>query len=303
MKLFSDTLPFYKANFHTHTTCSDGCKTPREVMELYRGQGYDILAITDHRKVTIPDPAEIPEGLLLIPGIELDHMLPGQAVHILGLGMEERIVFAWSKLGTPQQAVNAIRDQGGLAVLAHPAWSLNTPQFMASLEGLCGTEIWNSVSTLPYNGDRADSSSLLDVMAASTGRTLPVFANDDTHFYGTEFGAGWTMVQAEAKTVPAVMAALRAGSFYATRGPELRQIEVQDSEVWVDCSPAETVVFYTAKPWSEYRVVRAQPGEEMTRAHYRLTKDEGFLRVQVIDKEGRSAWSGQYRLAGYEIVP
>lgn len=303
MKLFSDTLPFYKANFHTHTTRSDGRKTPAEVMALYRERGYDVLALTDHRKVTIPDPAEIPEGLLLIPGIELDHMLPGQAVHILGLGMTERIVFAWSKLGTPQQAVDAIRDCGGLAVLAHPAWSLNTPDFMASLNGICGTEIWNSVSTLPYNGDRADSSSLLDVMGASMGRTLPVFANDDAHFYGTELGAGWTMVQAKEKTAPAVMEALRSGSFYATRGPEIRQIEVQDGEVWVDCSPAETVVFYTALPWSEWRVVRAQPGESLTRAHYRLSRDEGFLRVQVIDRSGMSAWSGQYRLAGFEIVP
>jgi hypothetical protein len=38
---------------------------------------------------------------------------------------------------------------------------------MRSLTGLSGVEIWNSVSTLPMNGDRAESTSLMDVTWAS----------------------------------------------------------------------------------------------------------------------------------------
>lgn len=288
MKLFSDSLPFLKANFHTHTTMSDGRKTPAEAMTMYRSAGYDVLALTDHRKVTAPDPADIPEGLILIPGIELDFMLPEQAVHIIGLGMSERIVFAWQPLGTPQQAIDAIRDCGGEAVLAHPAWSLNTPTFMASLKNVLATEIWNSVSTIPYNAARADSSSLLDVLCASTGCTLPVFASDDTHFYGAEFAVAATMIQADARTPEAVMAALRAGRFYATQGPTFRQIEIVDGEVRVTCSPAETIIFYSALPWSDHRV---RTGHNMTESVYRLERDEKFIRVQIIDAQGRSAWS------------
>ena len=86
MKLFSESLPFYRGNLHAHTTCSDGQKTPKECMADYRAAGYDFLSITDHRMVTKPDPAEIPEGLVMIPGIELDYTMPDQWVHIQGLG-------------------------------------------------------------------------------------------------------------------------------------------------------------------------------------------------------------------------
>ena len=35
MKMFSDTLPFYKANFHCHTDRSDGRLTPEECAAFY----------------------------------------------------------------------------------------------------------------------------------------------------------------------------------------------------------------------------------------------------------------------------
>ncbi len=60
MRLFSDSVPFFRANFHTHTTESDGRATPEEAMKQYREAGYDILALTDHRKITRPDPSLIP---------------------------------------------------------------------------------------------------------------------------------------------------------------------------------------------------------------------------------------------------
>lgn len=293
MKLFLDDQPFLKGNFHTHTTCSDGRKTPAEAMALYRAEGYDVLAITDHRKVIVPEKSEVPEGLLVLTGIELDYMLPGQAVHIVGIGVDEGVVDRWDPNGPPQQGVDAIRAGGGEAILAHPAWSMNTPQFMASLTGLVGTEIWNSVSTLPYNGDRADSSSLLDVMCASTSQVLPVFANDDAHFYGSDFASGATMVQATERTVPAVMQALREGRFYATRGPRIHQIEITDDLVRVDCSEAEAVVFYSARPWSSDRNVL---GHGLTHAEYPLSPADGFIRVQVIDAQGKSAWSAPVKV-------
>lgn len=291
MKLFDERLPFYRANLHTHTTCSDGRRTPAEAMALYREAGYDILAITDHRRVTATE--NVPEGLLMLPGIELDFTLPGMAVHILGLGMSEEIAEVWDAKGTPQQAIDAVRACGGEAVLAHPAWSLNTPDFIASLQHVCATEIWNSVSTLPYNGDRADSSSLLDVTGASTGRLLPVFASDDTHFYGAEFARGATMIQAETLTVPAVMEAIRAGRFYATCGPEIRQITVENGTVHVECSAAEAVVFYSALPWSSHRCCL---GSGLTQAEYTILPGDHFIRVQVVDAQGRSAWASPFQV-------
>lgn len=104
-------------------------------MAAYRALDYDVLAITDHREVTRPAADEIPAGLMLIPGTELDFLLPTQAVHLLGLGVSPDIADCWNPNGTPQQAIDSIRACGGRAVLAHPAWSLNTTELMCPSAG------------------------------------------------------------------------------------------------------------------------------------------------------------------------
>lgn len=285
MKIIDNAKPVFKANFHTHTTFSDGRRTPSEAMAAYRQLGYDVLAITDHRKVTHPEDA--PQGLLTIPGVELDLTLGHQAVHLLGLGVDDSIMDGFDCHGTPQQAIDLIRAHGGQAMLAHPAWSLNTPEFMAGLKGLCGVEVWNSVSDVPYNAARADSSSLLDVTAA-LGNPLPFAANDDTHFYGAELGRGATMVQADTCTVSGILEALAAGRFYGTQGPRFEEITLQDGCLHVRCTPAETIIFYSNLVWVDGRTIM---GHDLTEATYPISATESFVRCQIIDREGRSAWS------------
>lgn len=43
-----ETVNKYKANYHTHTTRSDGTETPAEKIEAYANYDYDILALTEH---------------------------------------------------------------------------------------------------------------------------------------------------------------------------------------------------------------------------------------------------------------
>lgn len=290
MKVFADNKAFYRANLHTHTTCSDGKQTPAEAMALYRGLGYDILAITDHRKVTQPD--NVPEGLLILPGLEMDYMLPAQAVHILGIGVDEAILADGEQPASPQEAVDAVNALGGCAILAHPAWSLNTTEFIVSLKGVTASEVWNSVSNIPFNAMRADSSSLLDT-ASANGQVLPMVASDDTHAYDFEIAQGWTMIQAEEKTVPAVIAALKAGRFYATQGPSFHQIEMEEGVLRISCSAVDTIIFYSNTPWVKGRT---HAGEGQTGAEYIVQPKDTFVRCQIIDKDGRSAWSSPIRV-------
>ncbi len=46
--LLSENGSFYKANLHCHSTYSDGSLTPEELKELYKANGYSIIAYTDH---------------------------------------------------------------------------------------------------------------------------------------------------------------------------------------------------------------------------------------------------------------
>ena len=48
--LISPSKKQYKANLHCHSILSDGKKTPDELKEMYKRNGYSILAITDHER-------------------------------------------------------------------------------------------------------------------------------------------------------------------------------------------------------------------------------------------------------------
>ena len=62
-----------KGGLHCHTTRSDGRVTPEDVMKMHKENGYDFLAITDHRRYNMKNFA--PElGLTIIPGMEVDNV-------------------------------------------------------------------------------------------------------------------------------------------------------------------------------------------------------------------------------------
>lgn len=292
MKIIDGSRPIYKANFHTHTTCSDGVKSPQEAMTIYRALGYDILSITDHRSVTHVENA--PDGLLVIPGIELDTTNP-QTVHVLGIGVTDGVTDGYTQRSTPQEMIDAIRSHGGEAILAHPAWSMDDPRLMTSLHGLCGAEVYNSVSDVPYNGARADSSSLLDVTAL-LGQPLNFFANEDTHFYGAELGKSATMVQCDALTTESVLDALRFGHFYASQGPRFEEIIWEDGCLKIRCTPVKMIIFYSDAPWMPGRTTT---GEGLTQGTWKADPmKESFVRCQIVDEQGKSAWTSPIKVRG-----
>lgn len=83
--------PEFRADLHCHSTCSDGTKTPEQLLNIAKEIGLSALSITDHDTkeayaVAIPFAKEL--GISLIPGIELSAHLDGISVHILGYGFD-----------------------------------------------------------------------------------------------------------------------------------------------------------------------------------------------------------------------
>lgn len=286
MNLFTSGVPFWKGNLHCHTTESDGLLSPSEVKALYKSMGYDFLALTDHRLMT--EDTHMEDGMLLLSGTEMDFDLPGEVIHLIGVGMNPQYR-SYGILRSAQNCINLFRQCGGRAILAHPAWSLNTLSTLTGLRGLTATEIYNSVSTYPWNADRADSSVLLDI-AASHGRLHRFVASDDSHRYNGEAGNGFTMIQAEELTQESLFQALDEGRFYCSQGPRFEQITVEDGHVKVVCSPVDTILFCSNRVWA---AGRCKTGKNMTSGCYDLSANPGetFVRVQIIDRQGRSAWS------------
>ena len=197
-----------KVNLHMHTTLSDGSKTPEEAAEIYKKAGYDVVAITDHW--IHRDSGEI-GGLRILSGAEYN-IGGGDAstgvYHILGIGCSKKPNL--TQEAGPQKIIDEVHHCSGIAILAHPAWSLNTAQQAAALNGVDATEIFNSVSdegesSRPYSGDFVDT-------AACQGLFYPLVADDDTHMYNCDETKAWIML--EAKITDSDEALLQASDSY-----------------------------------------------------------------------------------------
>ena len=286
MKLFDESLNWYKGNTHTHTTISDGDKRPEESIEIYRAKGYDFLALTDHRKVSFP---QMNGNMLLTGGVELDYMLADQCIHIVGIGLKGMPQLEPDMRGPNAQAgIDAINACGGLAILAHPAWSLNTLEGTFGLTGIAAMEIYNSTSGTPWNAARADSSAFVDI-TYTHGKYTPLVAADDSHTYTGEHTKSYTMVNARELTLECILDALRAGRMYASQGPRFIQVEYTGDTITVDCSPVVRAVFYSNLFWSGKRTFE---GDGLTHIEYPIKKGERYIRVQLDDADGNSAWTG-----------
>ena len=279
-----------KVGLHTHTTHSDGKATPEEAAAIYKAAGYDAIAITDHWVYHHRDTVS---GLKIISGCEYNvgsQNTMGDVMHIVGIGMrtDPGLVRATA---SRQEVIDGIHAAGGLAILAHPAWSLNTPQEAMSLSGFDGVEIYNTVSekgqsSRPYSGYFVD-------LLANMGVAYPLVAADDTHMYGgIDNCKACVMVKTEDDSVDAILAAIRRGDFYATQGPELH-VRREGNKLIADCSECVTIDFLSNSAWVADKMTR---GQNLVHAEYTIKPWEKWVRVEVCDDQGRFAWSSVIRV-------
>ncbi|MCR5218628.1 PHP domain-containing protein, partial [Treponema sp.] len=84
-------------DLHTHSTASDGTKSPSELVRYAFSKGINIMALTDHDTTAGIEEAKkeaaaiVKEGhdFIFIPGIELNIQWPTGEFHLLGLGLKE----------------------------------------------------------------------------------------------------------------------------------------------------------------------------------------------------------------------
>lgn len=223
-----------KINLHMHTTVSDGAKSVNEAVKIYKDAGYDAVAITDHWKMGHSD---IIDGIRIISGIECN-VNCGDAqkgvYHILGINCKNELNVSGND--SPQKIIDEINRSGGIAILAHPAWSINRPNQTAQLKGIDITEIYNSVSdahesSRPYSGYFVDT-------CACMGKMYSLIATDDTHYYdGSDDVKSYIMLECEENaTDDEIIQAIKAEKFYSTQGPELH-IRRENNKIIINCSP------------------------------------------------------------------
>lgn len=239
---FSNPGHFYRGNIHTHSTRSDGVRTPEEVCRTYREAGYDFLCLSDHfmERFGFPIVDTTPyrtESFTTIFGAEI-HALENshhELWHLLACGLP----LDFAPLSDGEDAVSLARRAvaaGAFLGIAHPQWSQLTIEDGRQMAGIAhSVEVYNTGCHLEC--DRPDGTALLDALL-SEGHRLTGYAADDAHFKSRDYLGGWMMVKAEANEPEALLAAMKAGAFYSSRGPVIEAIEVAGKMISIDCAPA-----------------------------------------------------------------
>jgi len=284
---------WFKGNIHTHSVASDGTRTPEELVEMYLEGGYDFLSITDHG-IVLDISGLDGKGLLLIPGGEMciGKSEAGQFYHILAFGVKGTMPFKDFDYDLDaQKVIDHINEVGGIPIIAHPYWSgLNHGDIMA-LSGYHGVEIYNT--SCAYERNTGLSASHIDGLIAA-GLEPFIYAVDDQHAAGRaqvpiDACGAWISVKAESLSVEHIMEAVMKGHFYSSTGPEIKDISIDDDGVIsVECSPVKYISFVSTP--SLGMKFHAE-GEPLTNAVYPGRPGETYVRVEVTDYEGRTAWS------------
>ena len=208
----------FKANFHTHTTRSDGRMNPQTVVDKYHSLGYKVLAITDHNQVTYPWTSfadmkassvsyqRLEEGQLEEDEIVLENRDPQQ----LGMfAIEANELSRHHDMGsyftnhngtvTEEESLEATAARNGLLMFNHPGrytdrnpeiyttdWYVN---LLEKYKHIVGIEIYNQGDRYPH--DRKLYDAILTQMMPD--RQVWAYSNDDMHHSST-LGRNWNVM-------------------------------------------------------------------------------------------------------------
>ena len=242
---------YYKADFHMHTTHSDGYEPPEHVVTAARECGLDIIAVTDHNafsgSVAAREKAsEMGLDMTVITGEE--YSLEYSPMHILALGTEEEIERKYltkQVLDMPetkkilesgldlscdpelyactQVLLDQVSKKGGISILAHPYWKpigpdgyrSDTPENVYIELGkdrrFDGIEVISGSPEGEFNVSNRQATLARMILGSFDG--VPIIGITDSHYYSTDeiSGRHFTVVFARSKDEKDVLDALRNG--------------------------------------------------------------------------------------------
>ena len=322
---------FYKANLHCHTTVSDGRLTPEQVKQLYVKNGYSVIAYTDHDILLSHSDLDDDNFLALHGyEMEIDENVdvPFQrkkTCHMCFIALDpdnmtqvcyhrEKYLFGgapklrhkikfdeslpdYERAYTPERINDMIRigrENGFFVTYNHPYWSLETLNEYGKLRNLNAMEIVNNSCLV---GGYADyNEKIYDEMLVA-GACKYCISTDDNHNVFPEGDprndscGGFTVIKAPCLDYKQITSALVNGNFYASQGPEIHDLWIEDDCVHITCSNATSIKMNTGIRVSE--IEYAKDGE-LTKASFKLRDDFIYFRLTVTDERGKHANTNAY---------
>lgn len=310
---------FYIANLHCHSTKSDGVMTVEKLKEHYKAAGYSIIAFTDHEHL-IDNSYLNDDSFLALTGCEVaikekpkDSTLKNTRMkvchlnfiakeagnidtpcynsvydHFINDEIKDEIVHTcgeyervYSHKGISEM-IKIANDNGFLVTYNHPRWSLENATDYLGYEGLWAVEIYNN--DVNISGIYEYDINVYDDFLRA-GKDLACVATDDNHIPEDCCG-GKTVINADRLDYASVICAMEEHRLYATTGPMIHELYIEDGVVTLTFSGGKYATMSTAGR----RVKRKEAtgnGENTVKFH--LGETDGYVRFDVVDEYGRRA--------------
>lgn len=290
----------YKANLHCHTTVSDGKFTPAQIKDFYKSKGYHAVAFTDHQVCT-PHPELTDADFVALTGIEIAYGI-GKSTSIHACGIARDPMVQLEHPNDPEndiQKLNAgirlLNKKGFITTLNHPRWSGIAPADLAKIQGFANMEVVNGYEMV-LDG-YGDSSACYEAELRA-GRKVRPLAADDSHTMsapgvcGYEYFRGFTVLKAPELSYSALIDALDTGAFYASTGPMIHNLWLEDGILHLECDPVCGV--YVHGTLYSHRAARVTGEDTITAIDLDVSKlcaTSDYLFVKVVNTRGEQAWA------------
>jgi PHP family Zn ribbon phosphoesterase len=216
----------YLADFHIHSTFSDGRMTVSEIVDFYGRRGFGAIAITDHlcdEATYLGQAAHLLEktltretfpyylavlhrealrardqyNMILIPGVEItkNYFQYSRSAHVLALGVSRYL----SAEPDMSDIIDSIHDQSAIAIAAHPVSTRKAePQTF---------HLWDRRTEFRYKMDAWEVASGPHLFDEVKDSGLPLLASSDLH-HPDQMTSWKTLVESE-RHPEAVLRAIR----------------------------------------------------------------------------------------------
>lgn len=297
-------MRWYRGNVHAHSARSDGDINVAGVVAWFASRGYDWIAITDHNTGLGREHAEhLSERfkILVVPGNECTG-----TGHVVGLGVTESCDARKLKLNHPsvakslQTAVDWIRDQGGVPVLAHPNWG-NTygAEVMASIRDCNLFEVHNAspdCNTFAAGG-KPGTDEIWNATLNLGARYFGLGSDDSHHYLPEKFHVGHatahggecsTYVECASLTVAHVLKALEEGRCVASAGAIPVKVRHSRSAYDIAIDDPYKHFTFTTQFVGPDGVLAEVHGRQ---ASFSLRSRPSWVRARIFCSSGRYLWT------------
>jgi hypothetical protein len=180
--------------------------------------------------------------------------------------------------------------------MLHPGLNnlpLEVAERLPALHAVHAVEVYNHNAAMAVPSDRAYGAYMLDGLLEG-GRKVLANAGDDAHFgHPLDRFGGWVEVHCDRLDPDALVASMKAGRYYSTQGPELREMFVDGDRLRVETGEVYAIsVTGSGDRWQSGQERYGDAGAPITEAGFDLSPFRGsYCRVTVVDQAGRRAWS------------